>query len=111
MHIERRRAPRVEVLGQIHGEIVSMDVPMKVREVSLGGLSFGSPVSFPEGAVHDFRLTLGDNTEVLLRGRVVRTHEKIDADASRLFITGVQFIEDEPGDEGSPVSSLIEKIK
>jgi PilZ domain len=111
MHIDRRRAPRVEVLGRILGEIVSMDVPVQVREVSLGGLSFGSTISFTAGAVHEFRLTLGDDSDVLLRGRIVRSQERIEANGSRLFITAVQFIDDESRDDDSPVGGLIDKIK
>ena len=111
MRIERRRALRVEVLGRLQGEIVSLAAPLMVREVSLGGLSFGSTFAFPSGVTHEFRLTLGDGSEVLRRGRVVRSQEKIAENGSRQFITGVQFVDDEPMEDDSPVGDLINKIK
>jgi hypothetical protein len=89
MHIDRRRAPRVEVLGRVQGQIVSMDAPLTVREVSLHGLSFASSFSFLAGSVHEFRLTLGDGSEVLLRGRITRSDEAAGDDGTSVFITGV----------------------
>ena len=46
----------------------------------------------------------------LLRGRIVRSQETIEAIGSRLFITGVQFIDDEPRDDDSAVGGMIDKI-
>lgn len=113
MNLERRRAPRVEVLGRLHGHIVSMEASVTVREVSLGGLSFSSTVSFPVGTIHEFRLTLGDGSAVLLRGRIVRSQPRPDeAGGSRLYITGVQFLDDkDPQDDSAPIGDLIDKIK
>jgi hypothetical protein len=41
MYGERRRAPRVEVLGRMQGRLLSANAPVVVREVSLGGLNSG----------------------------------------------------------------------
>lgn len=111
MHIERRRAPRIEVLGRLQGQMVSADTLLTVREISLGGLSFESSTPFALGVVHEFRLTLGDESAVLLRGRIVRSDGRINNDGSILYITGVQFIDDEPGAPGSPLGGLIDKIR
>ena len=62
MTSERRRSTRIEILGRLHGRVVSLDVPVRVREISLGGMAIETAVSFAEGAVHDFRLRLGDGT-------------------------------------------------
>jgi hypothetical protein len=108
---ERRRSPRFELLGRVHGQIVSMNTSVRIREVSMGGLSFESSIAFPIGAIHDFRLQMGDDSDVLLRGRVVRCFQHGFVDGVPRYTTGVQFIEDEPPPDDEPtISDLIKKI-
>jgi PilZ domain len=110
MSSERRRSPRVEILGRLHGQVVSLDVQVVVREISLGGLSLETPVPLPNGAEHEFRLTLGDESTVLLRGRVVHCHESVRADGRRAYVSGVQFVDEEPPDGDSSVGRLIDRF-
>ena len=104
MGSERRRSPRIEMLGRVHGRVTSLDVPVTVREMSLGGMSLETEFAFPEGAVHEFVLTLGDGSAVDLRGRVVRCAEISADDGTKRYVTGIQFIDDEPTD-------VIDKMK
>jgi hypothetical protein len=111
MSIDRRRSPRIEILGQLQGHVVvPVPVSVTVREISLGGLSMVSPEMFPVGAIHDFRLTLGDESSVVLRGRIVYSRPDAAPDGSQVYVTGVQFVEDDPG-PASPVGDLIDKIR
>ena len=108
MNSDRRRAPRIEILGRIQGQVlVPVPVEVTVREISLGGLSMVSPVMLPVGAIHEFGLTLGDESTVVLHGRVVYSRPEAARDGSPTFVTGVQFVEDEP----PAVGGLIDKIK
>jgi hypothetical protein len=101
MSQERRRSPRIELLGQLHGRVVTYDKSVSVRNVSLGGLSLESAFAFTVGVVHAFRLTLGDGSSVELRGTVLRCREEPTLDGSTRYITGVQFVDDATeGDEG-----------
>src|SRR5262245_13644309 len=75
---ESRRAPRLELMDRIHGHLTSLDVKVVVREISLGGLSVEAPLQFPTGAVHEFRLTLGDGSKVIVRARVAHSRRHID---------------------------------
>jgi hypothetical protein len=107
---ERRRAPRIEVLGRLHGHVVSLNTPVTVREISMVGLSFSAPMEFPVGAIHDFRLTLGDGSAVMLKGRVVR----VEADAGqpiRAYVMGVQFLDGEGQDDESGLGDVVERLK
>lgn len=107
---DRRRSPRFELLGRVHGQVVSLATPVRVREVSLGGLSFDSEIAFPVGAIHEFRLQLGDRTTVVLRGRVVRCLQH-ETDGAWQYTTAVQFIDDEPPpDDEQSLNDLIQKI-
>ena len=108
---ERRRSPRFELLGRVHGQVVSVAAEVRIREVSLGGLSFDSSISFPIGAIHEFRLRLGDDSDVFLRGRVVRCLQHGSFDGQACYTTGVIFIEDEPPpDNDATIERLIQKI-
>jgi hypothetical protein len=108
MTSDRRRAPRVELLGRLHGKIASFEVGITVREMSLGGLSMETPIAFPEGVVHDFRLTLGDESAVVLRGRVVYCRAQPGPDGSPLYVSGVEFVEDE--EPGGAVDDLLNRM-
>src|SRR5262245_57060021 len=70
IHLEgdwRRKTPRIEVLGQLHGTLVAMDVPILVRNIGAGGFGIESPVPFPPGATHVFRFTAGTGLRVVLK--------------------------------------------
>lgn len=112
MHIDRRRSPRIELLGRLHGHSVSLEVPVKVREISLGGMAIETSVQFPVGAVHEFRLTLGDESAVELTGRVLHCRNAAPADGPPVYVTGIQFIdEDDPAHVTSPVSDIIDRVQ
>jgi hypothetical protein len=99
MSRERRRSARVAILGRLHGLAVSLDVPVKVNDLSLGGMAIETPVPFPVGAIQEFALTLGDESSVTLSGRVVRCRNVSGPGEPPVYVTGVQFIdEDEPAD-------------
>ena len=94
MTSERRHSPRVKIFGRLHGQLVAVDVPITVTEISLGGLGFETSVEFPDGAVHEFCLTLGDESTVSLKGRVLHSRRVSPADEPPRFAVGVQFIDE-----------------
>ncbi len=108
MGSERRRSPRIEILGRVHGQAVSLNVPLTVREISLGGMSFDVPVPFPIDAIHEFRLTLGDGSTVLLRGRVIYCRPFKHSDGP-MYVCGLHFVDDEPV-TGQSVNDVIDRI-
>jgi len=109
MSNERRSSPRIELLDRLHGHIASLGTSVRVREMSLGGMSIETPFELPEGDLHEFRLTLGDDSTVLLRGRVTRCRLVQTAEGVASYISGVQFIDEEQPD--TSVGDLIDKIK
>lgn len=111
MTVDRRRAPRIELLGRLHGHSVSLDVPVTVLEISLGGMAIETGLPFPVGAVHLFRLTLGDDSTVELNGRVMHCRNVAPPDAAPTYVTGLQFVEDEPSEIGPAVGNLIDRVR
>jgi hypothetical protein len=89
---ERRRHPRVTILGKLHGRVITLDLQLTVSEISLGGMAIQTDLPFPPGAIHDFQLTLGDNSVVHLKGRVAHC-QRMTTDEER-YLTGIEFLDD-----------------
>ncbi len=111
MSRDRRRSARVAILGRLHGLAISLDVPVKVNDLSLGGMAIETPVAFPVGAVQEFQLTLGDDSTVVLRGKIVRSQNVAPAGAVPAFVTGVQFIDEDEASDSVEVSQLMERLE
>jgi hypothetical protein len=111
MTVDRRRAPRIELLGRLHGHSVSLDLPVAVLEISLGGMAIQTGLPFPVGAVHVFRLTMGDDSTVELNARVMHSRNVAPPDASApAYVTGLQFVEDDPTEATPVVGDLIDRV-
>ena len=94
MSTDRRRSPRVAILGKLHGHNVTLDLAVTVTEISLGGMGIQTTVPFPIGAVHLFRLTLGDDSVVDVEGRVAHC-QRMPGDEER-YLSGIQFLDETP---------------
>jgi hypothetical protein len=105
---DRRRAPRVEVIGKVRGRVVSLDVPIVVREMSLGGMSIESPTAFEVGVVTDFLLTLGDGAGIEVYGRTIYTRPLDGSDEPR-FLSGIQFVDQDEAAR-KPVSGIMSRL-
>ena len=92
MTIDRRRNPRVSILGNLHGRAVTLDVTVTVTEISLGGMGIVTDIPFSVDAIHTFQLTLGDNSVVHLKGQVKHCQEL--AGEPERFLSGIQFLDE-----------------
>jgi hypothetical protein len=106
---ESRRAPRVELVDRIHGQLTSIDLEVVVRDIGLVGMSIDAPLRFPTDAIHEFRLTLGDGSNVLVRGRVVHSNPHTDDHGAQYYVTGFEFLEDQPR-ESPAIENLVDKV-
>ncbi len=107
---DRRRSTRVEVLGRIRGQVVSLDIQLRVLEISLGGMSVETPAVFNVGDTATFLLMLGDGAGIEVHGRVVY-RRPVEADHPGEFITGIQFVDVDDQSQDTPVGGLITKIQ
>lgn len=92
---ERRAAERLEILGDLRGEVMVYQ-PMAVREISHGGALIETSFPLHLDSLHEIRLELGD-ASVVVKGRVV--HCSI-SDMDREFVTyraGLEFIQPSAG--------------
>jgi c-di-GMP-binding flagellar brake protein YcgR len=88
---EKRHPERVEILGELHGEVMIFQ-PLSIKEISKGGCLIETAFPLHLNSLHDIRLTLGDQS-VVLKGRVA--HCRIsDVDQEIVhYRAGMEFIE------------------
>jgi len=92
MRPDRRHAPRVDTEGRVRGRITTLDTPVHIREISLGGLSLESAVEFSVGAVHQFELVLGDGATVEVSAEA-RYCRPAATEVDGRYVTGFQFVD------------------
>ena len=92
----RRRGPRIEVLGQLHGQLVAMNLPLLVRNLGAGGFGVESSIAFPAGASHKFRFTTAAGVAVVVTAQAKHCHELKMEDGTTRYRAGFSFIL-EPG--------------
>ena len=105
---EKRDRERVEILGELHGEVMIFQ-PLSIREISHGGCLVETAFPLHINSLHDIRLTLGERS-VVLKGRVAHCRiSDVDQEIVR-YRSGVEFIE--PSDRiSSVIHEFIEAIK
>jgi hypothetical protein len=94
MGSERRRSPRVELLGLVSGRLLEHGTEVLVRDMSLGGLATETPFPLEPGSVHNLQLTLGDGAAVDLRARVMHCRNIAEEGEAPRYFTGFQFVDD-----------------
>jgi hypothetical protein len=107
---DRRRSPRVETRGPVRGRVLSGDIDVEVREISLGGMSIETPARLEVGAVLTFVLRLGDGSETEISGRVVYCRP-LDAAAGSRYVSGVQFAGNDESDPQGPGADLMSRAR
>src|SRR3954468_11607130 len=105
---DKRDRERIEILGELHGEVMIFQ-PLSIKEISRGGCLVETAFPLHLNSLHEVRLTLGERS-VVLKVRVA--HCRI-SDVEQEIVTyrsGVEFIE--PTDRVRDViNEFIEAIK
>ena len=93
----RRRDIRIQILGQLYGQVVALDVPLAVQNLSAGGFAVDSPLQFHTGTSHQFRFTLDRGRTVKVGAQAVHCLRVRTPDGATRFLAGFEFVRD-PGD-------------
>jgi hypothetical protein len=107
MPTDRRCTPRLEVLGRLHGHLVSLNVPITIGNLGLGGFSAESIMPFPLGARHQFRFTTDTGVDVNIQAIVVHRRPGYSADGLTFFVTGFAFVHDPMHDTARDIRLLL----
>jgi PilZ domain-containing protein len=104
---DKRDTERIEILGELRGEVIVFQ-PMAIKEISRGGAQVETGFPLQLDSLHDFRLTLGDQS-VVVKGRVVHCTITDVEQEQVLYRSGVEFIEP-PGRVATVISEFVEAI-
>jgi hypothetical protein len=88
---EKRDRERIEILGDLHGEIMIFQ-PLSIKEISPAGCLVETSFPLILNSLHEIRLTLGERS-VVLKGRVVHCSiSDVDQEIVH-YKSGVEFVE------------------
>jgi hypothetical protein len=87
---DRRRSPRIDLLADLHGHLVTLDERVLVRQIGTGGMIVETTAPLSPRTEHDFRLTVG-STAFTVKARVVHGRVSVDGD-SVSYVTGLEFV-------------------
>jgi hypothetical protein len=103
----KRDAQRLEILGNLHGEVMVFQ-PMGITEISRGGAQIETGFPLHLDSLHDFRLTLGDRS-VVVKGRVVHCTITDVEQELVVYRAGIEFVE--PSDAvASAIGDFIDAV-
>jgi hypothetical protein len=77
----------------VKGQLVAIDVPIVIHDLSRSGFSVVSQAGFRPGETLDFRLTGEDGQTVRVTAQAV--HTRLVASSSSLHLSGFRFVEGE----------------
>lgn len=91
MHPHKRYGERIQILGELNGEVMVFQ-PMAVKEISRRGAQVETAFPLQLDSLHDFRLTLSDRS-VVVKGRIVHcTISDVDQELV-VYRSGLEFID------------------
>jgi hypothetical protein len=91
---EKRDSPRVQVPGQVTGEVTVFQ-PMTILDMSERGAQVETTFQLQLEGLHDFRLSLGARS-VVVKGRIVHCQIGELRDGVILYRTGIEFVQTTP---------------
>ena len=108
MSDKRAGGERIQILGELHGEVMVFQ-PMAIKEISRGGAQVETVFPLQLDSLHEFRLTLGARS-IIVKGRVAHCSIS-DVDQEQVtYRSGIEFIE--PSERVySVISEFIDTIK
>lgn len=90
-HPDRRREQRVQLTTRLLGQVMTLDEPVAVEQMSPGGMTLRTRSPLPRQDIHEFHVWFGDELTELYG--VVR-HSRIELRNDEVsYITGIQFAE------------------
>jgi hypothetical protein len=104
----KRDAERIEILGDLRGEVMVFQ-PMAIKQISRGGAQVETGFPLHLNSLHEFRLTLGESSVVVM-GRVVHCHISDVDQEIVLYRTGIEFVEISPHAR-SAINEFLDALK
>ena len=107
---ERRRYPRFAASEKLAGHLLDSDLPVRVRDIGLGGFSIETMEPLEAGTEHRVRFVSRDDWSTVLPATIANTRPSCADDGSPLFVSGFAFAADHSQETKQTVQILIEKV-
>jgi PilZ domain len=107
---ERRLSPRIEILGQLDGFLMTVDTAVTILDLSEGGFGIDTPVPLQNGEMHECRFSLRDGVSVILLARVVHCRPKKSKKGATRYLAGFEFLEQPNAEAASARAQLLERM-
>jgi hypothetical protein len=91
---DRRRTPRVDLLAELQGHIVTLDEQIQVTQLSLGGMTVETMAPLSPRLRHIFRISF-QTSAVTLQARVIHSRVVIRGDTVS-YVSGIEFVDPSP---------------
>jgi hypothetical protein len=88
---ERRRVPRVDVVSDLYGHFVALDLYLSIRDISPSGFSALSHLEFPVGCRHTFMFSTADGRQARTIATCRHSHALDVGDGRPTFLAGFEF--------------------
>jgi hypothetical protein len=108
--VERRKHPRFAAAGRLAGHLIEPDLPVRVRDIGLGGFSIETMAPLPTGVDHRVRFISHDDWSTILQARIANCRPSCAEDGSPLYVAGFAFVDDGAPETKRTVAVLLEKV-
>jgi hypothetical protein len=109
--VDRRQSLRLVVVDWlycIHSQALTLDAPILLRDLSLGGFAFESALNLPRGTEHRFQFTPEDGEPFTIVAESMHC-TPIEGETGR-YLTGLRFQRTPEQEINDPVKALIDRI-
>ena len=95
---ERRTSPRIELLGEINGQVMPFAMPVVLLDLSPGGFALASPVPFARHAEYTFQFN-GTRAHGPIRAKDVHCLRVSHGTTDVSYVAGFSFVLNDPSDQ------------
>jgi hypothetical protein len=88
----RRRQPRTEIIGELHGYSLRLERAVVIREVSVEGFSARTPAPFTPGSTESFQFTAADGHSTFITARAVHCQPAANLSTEPAWVVGFAFL-------------------
>jgi hypothetical protein len=102
--------PRFAAAGRLAGLLLDGDLPVRVRDIGLGGFSIETMAPMAEGVEHRVKFISHDDWSTELPARLANCRPSCAEDGSPLFVAGFAFVNGDAPETRKTVAVLVEKV-
>ena len=106
---ERRRFQRFPVFDRLLGILLAEDLPIRIRDVSLGGFAAETPEPLPADVQQAVHFIAADDWSVEVEARSIYCRPSVGNQGNPLYVTGFSFVGFE-NEAKEPIAELVEKV-